>query len=78
MNEVWSVKDVESYFGEHFANEIEVQDAMDEVGRRYERGGRGRRWSGVGFGDRMRLMREYLKEQFGIEARFCLGYRRVK
>ena len=72
MGKEWKVKDVMSYYGEHFANEIEVQDAMDEVRRRSTG------WGGKSYGEKMRLMREYLKEQFGIETVFVIGYRRAK
>ncbi len=68
----WTVKDVMSYYGEHFRNEIEAQDAMDEIERRV------RRFSAYSYNDKMRLMREYLKEQFGIETTFVCGYRRAK
>jgi hypothetical protein len=78
MNKEWTVEDVKSYYGEWFANDIEVQDAMDEVKRRYVRV-YGREWNSTfGFSDKMRLMRRYLKDQFGIETIFTIGYRRAK
>ena len=72
MSKDWNVEDVKEYYGEWFANDVEVKDAMEEVKRRY-----GYRVNDS-HSSKMRLMRRYLKEQFGIETIFVIGYRRAK
>ena len=68
----WSTDDVREYYGKWLANDIEAKDAMDEVERRYCINSR------TSYSRKMFYMRCYLKEQFGIDTPFMIGYRRAK